>query len=196
MIKSRYSALAAGVAITVAVVANVGNAAPAQHNPKPKPKPAVLGSAASLKFDLTDARVVKLTPTMNFHGKRIVATAKLPKGTYEVTAQFSGDNAVCWIDTLAEDFTAGAHQFGIAETDVPDSMDPTTTDSILSSGGETASIKVHKGTRVGEYCAGIASGSDLSDVLSAGITAIKVTKNLKGVVAQTVTEGPVAPDFR
>lgn len=165
-------AIAAAAVLTVGVLANVGNAAPASHHKK---APAtVLGSSASLKFSFTSMGVVDLPKTQEFRGHRIVATAKLPAGFYEVTGQFTGENAVCWLDDKVDNLVQGAHQFGIVDT------------SSIGSGGETAGIKVHKGTRIGEYC-GDVSSSDDGDIFTAGITAIRVPKNLPGFVTSNIT---------
>jgi hypothetical protein len=181
IVKARYYALATGTALTVGVLANVGNAAPTiQH--KPKPTPVVLGSSASLN---TGERAVRLTASSKERGERIVATAKLPKGTYEVTGQFTGAKVECWLDTKVEAFSRGAHSYGFVDTDIPDTDDPGMSFGALGSGGETAAIHVRKTTRIGEYCAGLeSSSSTFPEVLSAGITAIRVTENRPGIAAQ------------
>jgi hypothetical protein len=174
-------AIAASAVLLVGVLANVGNAAPAKHHPKPPPT--VLGSSASLKFSLGAPTEVVLPKSQPFRGHKIVTTAKLPKGFYEITAQFTGEDAICWLDTKVETFTASAHQFGIVDTDE------------IGSGGVTAGVPVHKGQRIGEYCGDVGS-TDNGDILTAGITAIRVPKNLPGSVTSNVMTGAAASAVR
>jgi hypothetical protein len=166
----RRIAVLSTVAVTSSLLIGVlgASGSPAQQQ-KPKKAPVVLGSSSSLKFNLGTDNVILLTPPSSpdvFIPTRIVSTAKLPRGHYEVTATATGSEAVCWLGTKAEPYTAGSPRQISVNTSGED-------------GGLalTAGVKVHKNKRVSEYCGGVESGGL---ILSGGITAIKVNKNLVG----------------
>jgi hypothetical protein len=174
MNKSRIAVLGT-VAISSSLLIGVLGASgtPAQQH-KAKKAPVVLGSSASLKFDLGSVQAILLKPPPSpevFVPTRIVSTAKLPAGHYEITATATGSDTVCWLDTKAGDYSPDSKA---REISVVDSGD----DGGLAL---TQGFKVKKNTRVSEYCAGL----DVDGViLSGGITAIKVNKNLSGKPGQ------------
>jgi hypothetical protein len=134
------------------------------------------GSSAQLKFDPAGPpRVVALEPpttsgsTTTFHPTAIVSTAVLRAGTYAATATALASNAYCWIDKTA---AAGAHNVGFAVS--------------LASVAETATVKVSKGQRIHEYCAGGPENTS-REVESAGITVLKLTASSTGVAQHPTT---------
>jgi hypothetical protein len=97
---------------------------------------------------------------------RIVSTAKLPAGHYEVTAAATGSEAVCWLDTHATVYSdQQAREISVTSS---------SSDSGLAL---TQGFKFKNHKRVSEYCAGITTNGI---ILSGGITAIRVNKNLSG----------------
>jgi hypothetical protein len=173
MNKHRIAVLST-VAISSSLLIGVLGASGTPAQQKPKKVPVVLGSSASLKFDLgTDQAILLKPPSLPgvFVPTRIVSTAKLPAGHYEVTATATGAEAVCWLDTHSEVYAAGGPSREISVT-------TSTNDSGLAL---TQGFKVRKNKRVSEYCAGITAGGV---ILSGGITAIKVNKNLSGKKGQ------------
>jgi hypothetical protein len=130
------------------------------------------GSSAQLKFDPAGPPpVVVLKPpttsgsTTTFHPTAIVTTAILRAGTYAASATALASNAYCWIDKTA---AAGPHNVGFAVS--------------LASVAETATVKVSKGQRIHEYCAGGPENTS-REVESAGITVLKLTASSTGVAA-------------
>jgi hypothetical protein len=165
----RRIAVLSTVAVSSSLLIGVLGASGTPAQQKPKKAPVVLGSSASLKFDLGSLQAILLKPPTSptvFVPTRIVSTAKLPAGHYEVTATATGSEAVCWLDTKATVYSDQQAR----EISVNSSSD----DGGLAL---TQGFKVKKNKRVSEYCGGISSSGV---ILSGGITAIKVNKNLSG----------------
>jgi glucose/arabinose dehydrogenase len=157
------------VAVTSSLLIGVLGASGTPAQQKPKKAPVVLGSSASLKFDLGTDQAILLKPPSSpavFVPSRIVSTAKLPAGHYEVTATATGRQAVCWLDTHA----------AVYSVDHPREISVNDTDEDVGL-ALTAGFKVKNHKRVSEYCGGIEANGV---ILSGGITAIKVNKNLAG----------------
>jgi hypothetical protein len=166
----RRIAVLGTVAISSSLLIGVLGASGTPAQQKPKKLPVVLGSSAALKFDLGSLQAILLKPPPSpevFVPTRIVSTAKLPAGHYEVTATATGSDAVCWLDTKAGDYSPDTKA---REISVIDSGD----DGALAL---TQGFKVKNNKRVSEYCAGL---SNDGVILSGGITAIRVNKNLVG----------------
>jgi hypothetical protein len=173
----RRIAVLGSVAISSSLLIGVLGASGTPAQQKPKKAPVVLGSSSSLKFDLGSLRAIVLKPPSSpevFVPTRIVSTAKLPAGHYEVTATATGNDAVCWLDTKAGDYSPDSKAREISVTASGD-------DAGLAL---TQGFKVKKNDRVSEYCGGIDTTST-DVILSGGITAIKVNKNLSGKKGET-----------
>jgi hypothetical protein len=166
----RRIAVLGTVAVTSSLLIGVLGASGTPAQQKAKKAPAVLGSSSMLKFDLGSDRLIALKPPSSpevFVPTRIVSTAKLPAGHYEVTATATGEEAVCWLDTKSDDYSPDTRAREISVNDSDD-------DGGLAL---TVGFKVSKNKRISEYCAGLSTDGV---ILSGGITAIKVTKNLRG----------------
>jgi hypothetical protein len=175
----RRLAVLGSVAVSSSLLIGVLGASGTPAQQRAKKAPVVLGSSATLKFDLGSDRLIALKPPSSpevFLPTRIVSTAKLPAGHYEVTATATGSEAVCWLDTKAEEYSPDTRAREIAVADSDD-------DAGLAL---TAGFKVAKDDRVSEYCGGLDNNGI---VLSGGITAIKVNKNLAGKKGQTNAPG-------
>lgn len=109
------------------------------------------------------------SPNLQLHPTVIASTAKLAAGSYAVIATADIEQALCWIGTKANASAPQQHGLTLSTSDVPISV------------SETSTIKVTKGQRVREYCAGDSSPSG-DNVLAAGITAISLGSSAPGEV--------------
>ncbi|HEX3824961.1 MAG TPA: hypothetical protein VHV79_10905 [Mycobacteriales bacterium] len=136
------------------------------------------GSGAQLKvsFDTTSPAAVALipatgtSPNLRFHAIALASTAKLPAGTYAVTATAAIEQALCWIGTTPG---GAAQQYGLSLSN----------GTLPVSVSETATVKVKKHQRIREYCAGdSATSGDVA--LTAGLTAVSLGSSTPGVTAK------------
>jgi hypothetical protein len=131
------------------------------------------GSAIQLKADVfsSTAQAVGLLPavtsgtTESLQPTSVLATARLAAGTYLVTATATAEEAICWAGLTS---ATGAQNYAIA---------------VELSASATGAIRVKKGQRIHEYCAGIETSSPGGEVLTAGLTAIRVQGFAQGTHA-------------
>jgi hypothetical protein len=131
------------------------------------------GSSAQFTVNLAipTSLIIDLPPTTGtapneqLHPIVIVSTAKLAAGSYTVSASAAGINGACWIGLTPG--ASSAHQVGLIGPDA-------------GTAAETSIVKVSKGQRIREYCAG-ATSSNQNEVISAGITSVRLGSTAPGV---------------
>jgi hypothetical protein len=143
------------------------------------------GSGAQLKINLFghSPKVIELpqptgtSPALGLFPEAIVSTAKLAKGTYEVTGTVLAEETICWLGTTS---ALGSQQYSISTDEG-------------ASAAETATFRVKKGQRVREWCAGLdqSAGDPGGTVISAGLTAVRVASSANGTVHPTNTTAPL-----